>query len=40
MTPVMAQETMEEPGTIGFNYPNSRYMTGGYGVRLPYNTGR
>jgi hypothetical protein len=38
--PVMAQEATQEPGTIGFNYPNSHYMTGGYGVHLPYNTGR
>ena len=38
--PVMAQEATQEPGSIGFNYPNSRYMTGGYGVRLPYNTGK
>ena len=39
-TPVLAQEATQEPGMIGFNYPNSNYMTGGYGVRLPYNTGR
>ena len=39
-TPVMAQEATQEPGMIGFNYPNSRYLTGGYGVRTPYNTGR
>lgn len=39
-TPVMAQEATQEPGAIGFNYPNSRYLTGGYGVRTPYNTGR
>lgn len=32
-TPVMAQEVNQEPGVIGFNYPNSRYLTGGYGVR-------
>ena len=32
-TPVMAQEVNQEPGAIGFNYPNSRYLTGGYGVR-------
>jgi hypothetical protein len=38
--PVMAQEATQEPGMIGFNYPNSRYLTGGYGVRTPYNTGR
>jgi opacity protein-like surface antigen len=39
-TPVMAQEATQEPGMIGFNYPNSDYMTGGYGVRLPHNSGR
>ena len=39
-TPLMAQEATQEPGMIGFNYPNSRYLTGGYGVRTPYNTGR
>ena len=38
--PAMAQEATQEPGMIGFNYPNSHYMTGGYGVHLPYNTGR
>jgi hypothetical protein len=39
-TPLMAQEANQEPGMIGFNYPNSRYLTGGYGVHTPYNTGR
>jgi len=39
-TPALAQEVISEPGTIGFNYPNSDYITGGYGTRLPYNTGR
>jgi len=39
-TPVLAQEATQEPGMIGYNYPNSHYMTGGYGVRTPYNTGR
>jgi hypothetical protein len=38
--PLMAQEATQEPGMIGFNYPNSHYMTGGYGVHTPYNTGR
>ena len=32
-TPVMAQEVNQEPGAMGFYYPNSRYLTGGYGVR-------
>ena len=39
-TPLMAQEATQEPGMIGFNYPNSNYLTGGYGVRLPPNSGR
>ena len=39
-SPVLAQEATQEPGMIGFTYPNSNYLTGGYGVRLPYNTGR
>jgi hypothetical protein len=32
-TPVMAQGVNQEPGGMGFYYPNSRYLTGGYGVR-------
>lgn len=32
-TPAMAQQVTQEPGTVGFNYPNSNYSTGGYGVR-------
>ena len=32
-TPAMAQEINQEPGAMGFYYPNSRYLTGGYGVR-------
>ena len=39
-TPAMAQEATQEPGMIGYTYPNSHYLTGGYGVRTPYNTGR
>ena len=39
-TPALAQEAIQEPGSIGFNYPNSDYITGGYGTRLPYNSGR
>jgi hypothetical protein len=39
-SPLMAQEATQEPGMIGFNYPNSHYLTGGYGVRTPYNSGR
>jgi hypothetical protein len=31
----MSQEATQEPGMIGFNYPNSDYLRGGYGVRLP-----
>ena len=34
-TPVTAQEATQEPGVIGFNYPNSHYLRGGYGVRTP-----
>ena len=34
-TPAMAQEATQEPGMIGFNYPNSDYLRGGYGVRTP-----
>jgi hypothetical protein len=33
-TPAMAGwEATQEPGVVGFNYPDSHYMTGGYGVR-------
>jgi hypothetical protein len=40
-TPVLAQEATQEPGAIGFNYPNSHYMTGGWGVHTPPSwTGR
>jgi hypothetical protein len=31
-TPAMAQVVYREPGVIGFNYPNSAYVTGGYGA--------
>jgi hypothetical protein len=40
ITPLMAQEATQEPGQMGFNYPNSRYLTGGYGTRTPMNTDR
>ena len=33
-TPAMAQGVYQEPGMIGFSYPNSAYTTGGYGVRV------
>jgi hypothetical protein len=39
-TPLMAQEAISEPGMVGFNYPNSNYLTGGYGNRTPWNTDR
>lgn len=40
-TPLMAQEATQEPGMLGFNYPNSDYLTGGYGsTRTPYNRDR
>jgi hypothetical protein len=32
-TPVMAQGVTQEPGVVGFNYPNSNYLRGDYGVR-------
>ena len=33
-TPAMAGwEATQEPGAVGFNYPDSHYLTGGYGVR-------
>jgi len=38
-TPALAQEATSEPGMVGFNYPNSHYLTGGYGMSMPYNTG-
>src|SRR2546430_13386106 len=34
-TPAMSQEATQEPGMIGFSYPNSNYLRGGYGVRTP-----
>jgi len=34
-TPAMSQEATQEPGMIGFSYPNSDYLRGGYGVRTP-----
>lgn len=34
-TPVAAREATQEPGMIGFTYPNSHYLRGGYGVRTP-----
>lgn len=34
-TPAMAQEATQEPGMIGFAYPNSNYLRGGYGVSTP-----
>jgi hypothetical protein len=33
-SPAMAGwEATQEPGVVGFNYPDSHYMTGGYGSR-------
>jgi hypothetical protein len=34
-TPAMSQEATQEPGMIGFSYPNSNYLRGGYGVHTP-----
>jgi hypothetical protein len=33
--PAMAQEATQEPGMIGFSYPNSHYLRGGFGARMP-----
>jgi hypothetical protein len=33
-TPAMAQAVYQEPGAVGFAYPNSAYTTGGYGVTV------
>lgn len=30
-TPVLAQEATQEPGAMGFYYPDSNYLLGGYG---------
>jgi hypothetical protein len=30
-TPAIAQEATQEPGVMGYNYPNSAYLRGGYG---------
>jgi hypothetical protein len=32
-TPALAQEATQEPGAMGQNYPNSDFLTGGYGTR-------
>jgi hypothetical protein len=32
-TPVMAQQATQEPGAMGQQYPDSDYLTGGYGSR-------
>ena len=32
VTPVMAQEAIQEPGVMAQNFPDSDYLTGGYGV--------
>jgi hypothetical protein len=31
-TPVIAQEAIQEPGPMAQNFPDSDYLTGGYGV--------
>jgi hypothetical protein len=39
-TPAMAQEATQEPGMMGFNYPNTAYLKGGYGHSMtprPYD---
>src|SRR5882757_5424332 len=38
--PAMAQEATQEPGMMGFNYPNAAYLRGGYGHSMtprPYD---
>jgi hypothetical protein len=35
VTPAVSQEATQEPGMIGFIYPTSNYLLGGYGVRTP-----
>jgi hypothetical protein len=32
-SPVLAQEATQEPGAMGFYYPDSNYLLGGYGHR-------
>jgi hypothetical protein len=32
-TPAFAQEATQEPGAMGQHYPNSDFLTGGYGSR-------
>ncbi|MEA2864138.1 MAG: hypothetical protein QOC84_2094, partial [Bradyrhizobium sp.] len=34
VTPVMAQEATQEPGLMAQYYPNTDYVTGGYGHRM------
>lgn len=34
-TPVMAQEATQEPGILALHYPNSHYVTGGWGSHTP-----
>ena len=29
--PALAQEATQEPGVMGYNYPNTSYLRGGYG---------
>jgi hypothetical protein len=38
-TPVMAQEATQEPGVTGFYYPDSHYLTGGYGAHFSPRAG-
>ena len=33
-TPAMAQVIVVEPGVMGYSYPNTAYMPGGYGYRV------
>lgn len=32
--PAIAQEATQEPGAMGYTYPDSHYLTGGYGHKF------
>ena len=33
-TPAIAQEVIQEPGVMGYSYPDTPYLRGGYGHRF------
>ena len=37
--PALAQEATQEPGVMGYNYPNTAYLRGGYGHRMSPRAG-